>query len=728
MPLTPTDLPDPVVPPHEEVRRSGEVSHDRSALDVLAEHDGQRHLGVAELVGGEELAQVDGEPVLGRDLDADDALPGDGGDDAHGRGAQAHGEVVGEVGDLADGDALLRQELERGDHGADADVLHLAGDLERGEGLLDAHGHLAQVLGVERGLLRRDGIEERQLGQQERPLGLADDAAVVAHLGVEVGGAAHGGPDDGLLGEPHASAVLLGRRHEGAVGDGLARGQRRGGLLELDGRAGGPDLAHGGGRGRAVLELGVLVVLVVEPGDRVPRGVGGPGGLVALDPGPGAGARRGGPGGEVGEHPEDLLGRGLHLLGRDPLHLGEERGAAGDGGVDLARGEVVVVGVLEAGRRRAGVGAGDVVVFVAAAERAPHALEGPDGPAGCAAGGDAHLAAHDVRHLRGHPACLLPGAGRVRRRPGEHPLGHTHPARGDGAPADVEQQRDAHEGGAREPEPRPGRPHGGPQAPGEPRTHHAAGREGVSRPEDELGEAEEGDVQRPGGGEPPEPRRRPTGEREHAGDHAEERRPGAVPDGLVQRVGEQGPDRATGVGDLAVTRVEPGGVGGAPSDERHDGERAGEQPSEEDDLPMVITDDGGHAVEDGRLAAGRGGPGHGGLPRCPGDSITSVDVSRTPLVFYMRDSVGPSTRPPNGRRHRPVGRWRRGHLRDRSGAAQYRNVAPSPSATSLYSMSSEVEVRVRYPMSPWTLTYSAGTHATPPLMTLTRSDRSTAPS
>jgi hypothetical protein len=150
MPLTATDLPEPVVP---ATRRCGILDRftltgaplvSRGALGILAEADLELAARLAEAVVLEDLLQVDGLAILVRDLDADHGLARNRRDDTDGLRFQGHGQVVLELHDLAGAGARRRRELEGDDHRPHLDGGHLALHAVVGERLLQALGQGAQ--------------------------------------------------------------------------------------------------------------------------------------------------------------------------------------------------------------------------------------------------------------------------------------------------------------------------------------------------------------------------------------------------------------------------------------------------------------------------------------------------------------------------------------------------------------------------------------------------------
>ena len=115
MELTQTDLPLPVEP---AISRWGILQ--RSATCAVpamsfAEGHRQRAAHVDIILGFKDCADVDGGADLVRNLDADGGLAGDGRFNAHTRGGQVQGDVVGQACDAADLDTGLGLQLIPGD-------------------------------------------------------------------------------------------------------------------------------------------------------------------------------------------------------------------------------------------------------------------------------------------------------------------------------------------------------------------------------------------------------------------------------------------------------------------------------------------------------------------------------------------------------------------------------------------------------------------------------------
>ena len=207
---------------HEQVRHLGEVGADGAARDVLAEPDRERRPALGRRL--EDVAEVDDAAARVRDLDADGLLARDRGEDADVGGGERVGEVVLELGDLADLDAGREPEL-------------VAGDVRPGDHPddLGLHAEVAERLDqLGRGLLlpgrvgpvrvdRRAGQEAR-VGDRPDELRRVGDRGAVAAAGRELLllhlAARAGAHDAGLvglrvLGEPRRLVRRVGlvRRH-----------------------------------------------------------------------------------------------------------------------------------------------------------------------------------------------------------------------------------------------------------------------------------------------------------------------------------------------------------------------------------------------------------------------------------------------------------------------------------------------------------------------------------
>ncbi len=211
----------------EEVGHLGEVDELDFAGDVLAESDGDFHLGLAEVIALDELAQGDDSAALVRHFDADGVLAGDGRDDAHAGGGEAKGDVVAQVGDLRDFDAVSGQDFEHGDDGAFADARHFSLNAELGEGFLEDAGAGA-------GLVIDDPVLAIGVGVEE---------AVDGHMVGFGGFALEDALDDGLFGLIARLGGACGRDRgegdaSGVEGSGCGRGWVGLGGCGAGGRAG----------------------------------------------------------------------------------------------------------------------------------------------------------------------------------------------------------------------------------------------------------------------------------------------------------------------------------------------------------------------------------------------------------------------------------------------------------------------------------------------------------
>ena len=123
-----------------------QVGDDRRAVHVLAERQRQTSLGLRELGGDEDLAQVDGRRLGVRHLHRDGAAPRDRPHDPDRGRLQGERQVVGQVHHLAHLDARGRLELVRGDDRARAHLDDTPFNLEVLELSPDRLGVLLQLL------------------------------------------------------------------------------------------------------------------------------------------------------------------------------------------------------------------------------------------------------------------------------------------------------------------------------------------------------------------------------------------------------------------------------------------------------------------------------------------------------------------------------------------------------------------------------------------------------
>ena len=152
----------------EQMGHLGQVRHHGLPGDIPAQGHGELALGSLEGVGLDQVPHPHGIALLVGDLDAHRGLPGDGRLDAHAGGRQVQGQVVGEVGDLANlhpGGGLY---LIPGDSRSPADVQNLG---LHPEALQGVHQHPAvglQLLGlgggVAQGALRQHGHRGEHIG------------------------------------------------------------------------------------------------------------------------------------------------------------------------------------------------------------------------------------------------------------------------------------------------------------------------------------------------------------------------------------------------------------------------------------------------------------------------------------------------------------------------------------------------------------------------------------
>ncbi len=166
--MTPTLLPEPVVPP---TRRCGISA--RSATVGLPSTFFPSVIGstcvesrYSSLV--EEIAEPDGLPRAVRDLDADDALAGNRRDDPDAERLHRHGDVVGERRDLRDLHARAGLVLEDRDHGTRPDRDDLTRHAEVLELLLEDVREALEILLVDLRHLEAVRVEEAHVRELER--------------------------------------------------------------------------------------------------------------------------------------------------------------------------------------------------------------------------------------------------------------------------------------------------------------------------------------------------------------------------------------------------------------------------------------------------------------------------------------------------------------------------------------------------------------------------------
>ena len=215
----------------EQMGQLGDIAHDALAPDVLAHSEGHLAGAVLELLRAEDGADVHrGDQLVGH-LDAHHGdLSRDGGD-AHSRGPQGQGDVVGQVGELIEAHPLVQLQLIPGDRGPPGDVDDVG---------VDAEG----VDGVGESLLV--GVELHQGLPSQLPLPLLEQVQrrvvvwgrLLLHPGLDVLGHLLGG----LF---RLRPLALGGLGDGGLPNHLRHGGRR--RLHRDG-----DRRRGGGLSRGI--------------------------------------------------------------------------------------------------------------------------------------------------------------------------------------------------------------------------------------------------------------------------------------------------------------------------------------------------------------------------------------------------------------------------------------------------------------------------------------------
>jgi len=132
--------------------------------DILAECHGNFHFGLAEHFALDKLTQRDDGAALVRHLDAHGVLAGDGRDDTHAGRGKSECDVVAQVGDLRDFDAVCGQNFEHGDDRALANARHFGLDAELGKGFLENPGAGAGLVVDDPVLAVGVGVEEPSMG------------------------------------------------------------------------------------------------------------------------------------------------------------------------------------------------------------------------------------------------------------------------------------------------------------------------------------------------------------------------------------------------------------------------------------------------------------------------------------------------------------------------------------------------------------------------------------
>ena len=150
----------------EHVGQSGDVADDALAADVLAHGKGDAGFALMKLQGIDDIPDADrGDQLIGH-LDAHHGdFVGNGGN-PHTGGAQSQGNVVGQIGDLAELHAPVQLQLIAGDGRAADDVDNVGIDAEAHQGIVEPFGvdlhflgavHHGAVAGIQQ-LHRREGI------------------------------------------------------------------------------------------------------------------------------------------------------------------------------------------------------------------------------------------------------------------------------------------------------------------------------------------------------------------------------------------------------------------------------------------------------------------------------------------------------------------------------------------------------------------------------------------
>jgi hypothetical protein len=134
------------------MRHLGQIGDHRLAADGLAKCQPQLGLGGLEIAAGDQLAQIDGFPLLVRQFDTDRIAPGNHGD-THGDRAHRARDVIGKPDHPGGLDPRRGFEFVQGDDRAGPDMNDLALDPEILQHALEHAGILFKRFGRQRGIL-----------------------------------------------------------------------------------------------------------------------------------------------------------------------------------------------------------------------------------------------------------------------------------------------------------------------------------------------------------------------------------------------------------------------------------------------------------------------------------------------------------------------------------------------------------------------------------------------
>ena len=129
----------------QEVGHLGDIRDHRVAAYVFTDRKSETALGASEFLCLQNIPQIDDRGVLVGHFDADGGLSGDRSLNSDVDGGQRQLDVVGQIHDPADLDALLRLHLISRDRGALADIRHRHVDAEGPKSLLEPVSGLLEL-------------------------------------------------------------------------------------------------------------------------------------------------------------------------------------------------------------------------------------------------------------------------------------------------------------------------------------------------------------------------------------------------------------------------------------------------------------------------------------------------------------------------------------------------------------------------------------------------------
>ena len=116
-------------PRHQQVGHLGKIDHHRFTGDILAQHHGQRAVGITKTLRIEHFLEIDGLPLGIGQFDTDIRLARDHLHNPHTDRREGTGQVAGETGDLARLHAWRQIQLETGNNRPRIDTDHASLDV-----------------------------------------------------------------------------------------------------------------------------------------------------------------------------------------------------------------------------------------------------------------------------------------------------------------------------------------------------------------------------------------------------------------------------------------------------------------------------------------------------------------------------------------------------------------------------------------------------------------------